>query len=374
MLMDSVISIKYGDELQDSCGIHEGMVCCHSQQVQLWCTRAKPLRIKYDKCEELAQELTSLSILSLTAARYEENEVEKKAASLITYIDNHFPLSIYQANVSKLIKDTLIAQVTDGLVKDPKTRINSKTHNELSFHGRLISLNWQGMLNMFERLCGIMNRIKISEKEKGKKDQIKAMAQKTIFLRGTSNAAVQSLLVWIYQGNLHYESSEHLYEVYELAIKLGVNALAEVCLCQLFNTASDIIHKTQRLGIALDTLLGFTSAEESEKLQDQHVVSDNTVEIIFQRVLKDEKPPARLLDLVVDVMAKRMHSRLWAHMQETISRPVALRLVETMLHLKDMKAVYVESPDSVIKLEDSHSANTPARSTLEAIDEPTLAS
>ncbi|KAJ4361711.1 hypothetical protein N0V95_001604 [Ascochyta clinopodiicola] len=373
MLMDSVVSIEYGDELQQSCGIHEGMICCHSKQVQLWCTRAKPLRVKYDKYEELAQEVTSLSIQGFTAAKYEENEVEEKAASLISYINNHFPISSYQSSISKRIEDALTAQITDGHVKDPKTKINTRAYSELSFNGRLISLNRQGMLNMFERLCGIINRIRFVEKDKGKNDPVKAMAQKKIFLRGTSNAAVQSLLVWIYQGNVHYETPEHLYEVYELAIKLRVDALSEICLCRLLNTASDIVQDTQRQGITLDTLLGFPSVEEGEELQGQQAVLDNTVEVVFQRVLKAEKPPARLLDLVVDVMAKRMHSKLWAHIQETISRPIALRLVETMLRLKDLKAEHVENPDSAIKLEDRHLNSTPLRSTIEAIDERTLA-
>ncbi|XPS72681.1 hypothetical protein M3J07_004830 [Ascochyta lentis] len=359
MLMDSVISIEYGDELQDSCSVHEGMICCHSPQAQLWCTQAKPLREQYDKCEELARKFTSFSMLGLTAAKYEENKVESRAASLITYADNHFPLSTYQPNVSKLIKDALAAQVTDGHVKDPKTKITTKSYLERSFNGRLTSLNWQGMLNMMERLCGIIGRIRAAEMEKGKKDQIRAMAQKRIILRGTSNASIQSLLAWIYQGNLHYKSSEHLYEVYELAIKLRVDALAETCLSQLFNTASDVIHETHCQGVTLDALLGFKSAGEADELQNR-VVPDNTVEIIFHHVLTDKNPPARLSDLVVDIMARKMHSKLWAQIQETISRPIALRLVEAMLQLKELKAECAEHPGLAIKSEDRHSTSIPS--------------
>lgn len=76
--MDTFITIEYGDQLQDSCSIHEGMICCHSEEVQSWCAQAKPLRAKYAKCDEVSQTLVNYSILSLSEAKFNENGIEAK--------------------------------------------------------------------------------------------------------------------------------------------------------------------------------------------------------------------------------------------------------------------------------------------------------
>lgn len=84
MLMDTIITIEYGDELQNTCGVHEGIMCCNSRQVQSWCAQAKSLRGKYDKCEEVAQKLISISILAITKAKFEENEVNTQVSNPFT--------------------------------------------------------------------------------------------------------------------------------------------------------------------------------------------------------------------------------------------------------------------------------------------------
>lgn len=278
---------------------------------------------------------------------------------LITHLDNHFPLPRYQPNMTELIKKALASQIADKHVKSsqqtPKT--STKTYHDLSLPGRLDLLDWQGMTNMIERLGAALSRLKALEKGKGKDDPVKAMAQNRIVLPGVSGAPVKSLVAWIYRGELHYQGAEHLYATYELAIHLQVDALAEKCLSQLFITAFDIIQETSRQGKLLGSLLGFPSAGEADLLGRQRVPSDNTVEVIFKRVLTDPKPPSRLLDLVVNTMASKLDSGLWVQIQDTISHPVALRLIDAMLQQKQVKGGRHENRDMAIKLEDHRSVN-----------------
>ena len=121
---------------------------------------------------------------------------------------------------------------------------------------------------------------------------------------------------------------------------------------QLSNAASDIIHQAHGEGISLGTLLGFPAVGDDHASQDQHVLCDNTVEVVFQRVLKDTKPPKRLLDLVVDALAAGLDSGLWAQIQDIIAHPIVLRLVGAMLRQRKLKAESLESPDAAVKLED----------------------
>lgn len=76
--MEAVITIEYGEEVESQCVVHQGLICCHSPKIQQWCTRAKALREKHDKCEAIAQQLTLLSSLAVTETKYEENEVQSK--------------------------------------------------------------------------------------------------------------------------------------------------------------------------------------------------------------------------------------------------------------------------------------------------------
>lgn len=78
--MDTVITIEYGDGLQYSCSVHEGIMCCNSQQVQSWCAQAKSLRAKYTKCEEVAQKLVCISMQGISKTKFEENDVEAQVS------------------------------------------------------------------------------------------------------------------------------------------------------------------------------------------------------------------------------------------------------------------------------------------------------
>lgn len=232
----------------------------------------------------------------------------------------------------------------------PKT--NSKAYHDLSFNGRLDLLDYEGMVNVIERVSSLLGRIKALEREKAKEDALKAMAQKRILLPDVTETSVKSLLAWVYHGELRFEDSEQLYELYDLAAKLRVNALAERCLSQLSSTASDIIHQAHQQGISLSVLLGLPAASNGQDAPgDQLVFQDKTVEVIFQRVLKDAKSPMRLVDLVTKILAAGLDLELWAHVQGTMSHAMTLRLVEAMLRQKQVKVESLARHDAAVKLE-----------------------
>lgn len=230
----------------------------------------------------------------------------------------------------------------------PKT--NTKAYHDLSLRGRLDLLDCEGMVNMIERVSSMLDRIKAQEKQKARHESTKAMAQRRIILPGVTESSVASLLAWVYQGEINYETSEQLYELYDLAAMLRVDALAEKCLAQLSNTASDIVHQARQQGVSLSALLGLSAANP---LDDDRLPQDNTVEVIFHRVLKDAKSPVRLVDLVTEILAAGLDLDLWAQIGDAMSHPMTLRLVEAMLRQKQVKDEALQDHDATVKLETS---------------------
>ena len=87
------MTLEYGHEFRSKRTVHEGMLCCHSPKVQEMCTKAKSLRDQYEQCEEIAEELTLIS-MSMDPTKYLENKVEEQVCGFmrICFQSNHLML------------------------------------------------------------------------------------------------------------------------------------------------------------------------------------------------------------------------------------------------------------------------------------------
>ncbi|KAF7452645.1 hypothetical protein A1F99_044230 [Pyrenophora tritici-repentis] len=125
---------------------------------------------------------------------------------------------------------------------------------------------------------------------------------------------------WIYHGALHYQDAEQLYAVLRLAIMLGVDALAEICLTKLYDAASESIEDASNSGVKLQTLLGFGPDSV-----------DHALGVVFKNVINDRRTPKRLRDLVIDTLAASLDKELFTKIKDLISKEMALEIIEAMI-------------------------------------------
>jgi hypothetical protein len=141
------------------------------------------------------------------------------------------------------------------------------------------------------------------------------------------------------------------YALHTLAEELGMTQLHQQCLSKLLSDAEDMMQHAFSQGLTLRRVLGFdTEATEAEQLA---IPPSNVVEVVFQHVLKDEVAPKKLVNLVVDALARHLEPSLWLQLQTTVNSSMSSRLIKAMLHLRQVKTEHAR--DSSVK---SESAST----------------
>jgi hypothetical protein len=63
----------------------------------------------------------------------------------------------------------------------------------------------------------------------------------------------------------------------------------------------------------------------------------NTVQTVFQHVLKDDNPPERLVTLVIETLADHLEPGLWRQLEHMINRPMSLKLISALLFRRQIK-------------------------------------
>jgi hypothetical protein len=281
--------------------------------------------------------------------------------AFVMVIEQRYPLQEYQNAINKNIDRALERQYTEKHMQQlPKLPKQKKDFLNLSLKTRLSWLNRRGALNVAESLSFQLQKIKTMEKRKAKGDATKAMAQGRIVLRGVSAETCQLLVEWAYHAHLRYEYAEQIYALFNLAINLGVDALAEECVELLYETAHKGVEHALSTDIPLRYLLNFVSPNGDVPQKPQPQPND-VVAVVFHHVLKDAKPPARLSQLVIDTLAKSMDAELWDKLQETISHETARQLIGAMVVHRDLKSERGSNLTALVKVE-SHLATEEAMS------------
>jgi hypothetical protein len=199
------------------------------------------------------------------------------------------------------------------------------------------------------KLFARLHAINKAEVKKAELDPLKAAVQYRILLPDVEEATVRSLMQWIYRGLLSYEDSEQLFAVQKLASQLGVEALARVCLNQLYNAATDSLQRTSNEGVSLQTLLG----------HGQDAVTDDIVRVVFEHAVKEETTPQQLKGLIVNALATSLDTELWQHVKDRINHGMALQVIEAMVELRQHVKTETYDRDSIkSEGEDASSASS----------------
>jgi hypothetical protein len=115
--------------------------------------------------------------------------------------------------------------------------------------------------------------------------------------------------------------------------------LAQQCLIKLSGDTEDMIRVAFSQGLTLLQLLDL-GCERREGGDQPAVPAGNVVHVVFGHVLKDSKPPSRLLKLVVDTLAKHLGPESWEKLEHMINHSVSLQLIKVILSCR-----YVKSED-----------------------------
>jgi hypothetical protein len=131
-----------------------------------------------------------------------------------------------------------------------------------------------------------------------------------------------------------------------LADKLGVSQLAEKCLSKLANETEELINQALSLSLTIQQLLFGPEEHEDDEVASAIAPIGNVAQVVVLHVLKDDSCPERLLNLVVDILAKHMEQKLWELLKHIISHSTALLLIEAVLRCRQVK---LEDPN--VKIE-----------------------
>jgi hypothetical protein len=226
--------------------------------------------------------------------------------ALITGAYSKFPLSEYQAGIKKALEAITDEKFQDNkLWKVPPSNggVKRADYPSWGIAPRLQLMKPEAVLAVLKRLLLALRNLKTQEESKASKDSIKAAAQRRIVLPNADEDTVGSLLHWAYNNELHFLDASHLCNIYELAERLGLQELTEICLAKLSNAASAAIEDAEVAGISLRELLDGIQIAADDRPEGARDPLSDVVRTVFTFVLQQKRPPVILCHLVIEAVA-----------------------------------------------------------------------
>ena len=349
--MQHAITIEHGEGLRDKCTIHEQVLCKHSEKMRVFAARAEPLREAHAKCDEYLECIESVTMVKLSVEQSSEEKLKARVRfyvhpksttltceqllPLIMNIYKHCPLPEHEKALQSAINNILTTQFSNkNLRPSAEKPKNTKAFHDLSLNQRLHFLNSEGLLEVVQEVGAQLSRLKAAERQKAKNNVNKAWAQSRLILRNASRTSVLSLANWAYNGILRYEDAEQLYDLWALAERLKFDVLAEECMTRIYDIASASLSKAFSNGVPLGVLLGLTHEQDTT---DATAQSNDVVAAVFHHVLKDDKTPEKLTELIIDALARGMDTELWLQVQDMINPDIKNVLINLMIVYRDIK-------------------------------------
>ncbi len=254
--------------------------------------------------------------------------------------------------MKKIIDSAIDEQLGRKNTKAPisggsRKREHRDMSHDMSIQERLFLLSARGMYQAVTLVYSKMHKMHKASLNKAKTDPVKALAQDRIIMPDAEDMTIRAFIQWLYHSNVQCQDAKHLYALWSFSDQLGTEALSSLCLTELYNAARDSIQRAHANGISISSLL----------LDTAPGTTNNVVQVVFIRVLKDEKPPERLLRLVIDTLADGAEMSLWDFVKDMIKLDKALQLIEAMISRKPIQIQNV-NPES-IKPEEGENLNQP---------------
>lgn len=251
--------------------------------------------------------------------------------SLLSKCLKHYPLLEYQVPLRNRLE-----KCTDDRFKESKNwkgpaDANLKRIQPSEVLHRLQLLKVEHIFTIVQDLYQSLRNIKSKEKKKALTDKVKAAAQMRIILPEYDPVTVGCVVSWIYQQKLHFSNAYQLYQIYQLADKLGLEALAETCVNKMLSAATESINLATTQGLGLSVLLDQSRDEFSTNENGVDDPLTDIVPMLFTRVLKDGKAPDVLQSLVITSIAESGDLNLFYTLKDLFGRSMALDLAEALM-------------------------------------------
>lgn len=208
--------------------------------------------------------------------------------------------------------------------------------------GRLAMLRDEAVYTVLERLKCSLRLMKSKEKREAYGSVIKAAAQGRILLPKDDPATVLALVQWLYKDGLLFSGANHLCDIQALADRLGITQLSAECMDLLSSATSSILRQAKCQGLTLKSLLSETfQAQDRGHEPDSDgdpLTSFSLIGDVFKIVLKKEKPPTVLQDLVVEAIADSGDLELFNELLPVISYDMRGEIGVAMMRLAKVKA------------------------------------
>jgi hypothetical protein len=96
--MQRVIVIRCGTDLKSRISIHEHVLCRHSGKMNGIATKAKSQREAYDDCEDILEQVTSISMAGLSPAQFEKMGLRAKVSHCCRHQDSRFLIIVHSCS------------------------------------------------------------------------------------------------------------------------------------------------------------------------------------------------------------------------------------------------------------------------------------
>lgn len=80
MLMQTPVSVEYGENLAQKLTMHEEILRCHSPMFEHRCTKAKPLWEQYTKSRALSDQVAKFVFPEVTAEQFDKHRLSEKVS------------------------------------------------------------------------------------------------------------------------------------------------------------------------------------------------------------------------------------------------------------------------------------------------------
>ncbi|KAF2030184.1 hypothetical protein EK21DRAFT_66106, partial [Setomelanomma holmii] len=306
-LMETEVKLEYGNKLKNSRVVHQEMLYCYSTKAPDLFKKAKPLREAYATANAMRKRFKAHVPPRVSVEDFEIGHMENQIIPQIVTIYEKNHLSQHRKSLQAFVDAAIADFVQRGgshvVAKSNAHSIHKKDLNATGLQERLNGLTSRSVFSLARRLFNKLRDIKDKETKAAETNAVKAAAQGRIILATYEDRVIRSFQ----------------------------------CLSRIAGDTDHTMQVALAQGLSLQHLLGLAAHESAQGEEEPLAVINNVVQVVFQHVLKDEKSPPRLLDLVVDTLAEHLDLELWTQLEHVISHNMSLRLNRAMVDRRQIK-------------------------------------
>ncbi|KAF2007633.1 hypothetical protein P154DRAFT_50 [Amniculicola lignicola CBS 123094] len=324
-LMKTSIIIEYGDGFEEHHKVPLEQLTKYSPRLRDLFASAMQLKESYQQARMLRQMVKRLLPRAISFERL-NNRYIATAVPLVVQCHTQYPMLQYQQIFKDKVEKLVDFQFKrKDAFRQPESHAQARKDNcSLSdVRARLQYLSGVAIQEILNELHNSMWRVKEKETRSLRDDSKKAAAHDKIILYGYDAVAVGSLVSWIVNRRLHYETVDELFQLYELADTLGFEDLANTTLNKLSYDVTEAINFAQAHGIALLDVLDSTNSTPGKYADKVQKDMQSLLLTVFKHVFVLKKHSGPLRALLVNAVVDSQDLKLYDYLQPEVDVDLA---------------------------------------------------